>query len=358
MRMKNGSVVPSQPLTQRRMLQAGELLDPDGRLIERGYATAPIKRYNRAQIRTSALRVKEWDYYLICSDYAALALTISDNGYLGLDSISLMDFEQKSSRTYTRMSAFPMGRRGLPAESGLGTVRASGRKHELSFRVQGGQRHLYGHAYDFGPGKDPLLFDIVLDDMPGDSMVIATPFKRKPYHFYYNQKINCLPAQGRVIWGKKEYVFSPSAAFGLLDWGRGVWPYCNLWYWASLSGIVEGKRLGLNLGYGFGDTTAATENMILYDGIAHKLGEVVFEIPRVRRRTDYLGEWRIRDAQGRLDLRFLPILDRAARSSALILKTDQHQVFGRYHGSLTLDHGQRLELDGLTGFAEKVYMRY
>lgn len=350
--------MPQPPQLQRRMLQPGPLLDPDGRLIERGYATQPVKRYNRAQIRPSALRIKEWDYYLVTSDYAALALTISDNGYLGLDSVSLMDFEQRSSRTYTRMTAFPMGRRALPAESGLGTLRARGRQHELTFRVQGGQRHLYGHVYDFGPDKEPLLFDIVLQDLPGDSMVIATPFRRKPYHFYYNQKINCLPAEGRVIWGQKEYLFSPSAAFGVLDWGRGVWPWRNLWYWASLSGVVQGRRLGLNLGYGFGDTSAATENMILCDGVAHKLGEVIFEIPRKGRREDYLHEWRIRDRQGRLDLRFIPILDRAARSSALLIKTDQHQVFGRFFGSLRLDHGEQLHLDGLIGFAEKVYMRY
>lgn len=358
MPMENEGLTHPGAKMQHRMLQPGELLNLDGQLMERGYATALIKRYDRARIRAPKWRIKEWDYYLIASDYAALALTISDNGYIGLDSISIMDFDEKSQRTVSRMLAFPMGRRKLPADSGQGICRAQGKRYEITFRHDGERRHLYGHMYDFGPGQSPLLFDVILDPAQGDSMVIATPFRRRPRHFYYNQKINCLPAEGRVIFGEKEYLFSPASSFAVLDWGRGVWPYRNLWCWASASGIVEGRPLGLNLGYGFGDTSAATENMILYDGIAHKLADVRMEIPRQHGREDYLGTWRMQDSLGRLDLRFEPILDRAAHTSALIIKTDQHQVFGRYFGSLTLDNGRVLELNGMIGFAEKVFMRY
>lgn len=326
--------------------------------MEAGYATQLIKRYDRRRVKAPAWRIKEWDYYLIASDYAALALTVSDNGYLGLDSVSIIDFEEKSERTVDRMQLFPMGRKGLPSHSAEGVVRARGKGYELTFRCDGAQRHLYGHIYDFGPEKTPLLFDVILTEHSGDSMVIATPFRRKPRHFYYNQKINCLPADGRVIYGDREYLFSPASSFAVLDWGRGVWPWVNTWYWASASGIVQGQLFGMNLGYGFGDTSAATENMLFYGGVAHKLGEVLFEIPGSKRRPDFLRPWRVRDTQGRMDLTFEPILDRAAKNSALVVKTDQHQVFGRFSGPVTLDSGQVLSLNGLIGFAEKVYMRF
>ena len=39
--------------------------------------------------------LKEWDYYLVSNGRFALALTIADNGYMGLDSISLLDLEEK-----------------------------------------------------------------------------------------------------------------------------------------------------------------------------------------------------------------------------------------------------------------------
>lgn len=355
--MKNDVELHSSPKLQRRMLQRGDLLNLDGRLMEAGWATRLIKRYDRALIKAPAWRIKEWDYYLIANDFYALALTVSDNGYLGLDSISLIDFEGKSERTVTRLVSFPMGKRNLPADSSLGVVRAQGKNYEITFRKTGNQRHLYGHMYDFGGERSPLLFDIILHDPDEDSMVIATPFE-KPRRFYYNQKINCMPAEGRCIYGGRDYIFSPATSFGVLDWGRGVWTYRNTWYWASASGYAEGLRFGMNLGYGFGDTSNATENMLFYDGRAHKLGDVVFHIPRRRRRYDYEKPWTIEDDRGRLTLDFEPVIDRAARINALIVSTDQHQVFGRFSGRAVLDDGRTLEIKDLTGFAERVKNRY
>lgn len=84
--------------------------------------------------------------------------------------------------------------------------------------------------------------------------------------------------------------FDPETATAVLDWGRGVWTYQNTWYWGSASGYVDGVPFGMNLGYGFGDTRAATENMLLYDGVAHKLDQVDFGIPKdAAGKDDLLG---------------------------------------------------------------------
>ena len=55
--------------------------------MEAGWSTQLIKRYDRAAVKAPAWRVKEWDYYLIGNDFFALALTVCDNSYMGLDSI-------------------------------------------------------------------------------------------------------------------------------------------------------------------------------------------------------------------------------------------------------------------------------
>ncbi len=89
-------------------------------------------------------------------------------------------------------------------------------------------------------------------------MVIATPFDHKK-RFYYNQKINLLKSSGKVTLG--EEIFDFNGAYGVLDWGRGAWTYHNIWYWSSLSGEQDGHKIGFNLGYGFGDTSNASENM-------------------------------------------------------------------------------------------------
>ena len=55
---------------------------------------------------------------------------------------------------------------------------------------------------------------------------------------------------------------------------------------------------------------------------------------------------------------FRPVLDRAARTSALVIETDQHQVFGKMSGKAVLDDGTVIELRDFMCFAEDVHNRY
>lgn len=115
---------------------------------------------------------------------------------------------------------------------------------------------------------EPIRMKIILDKEPEDSMVIATPFEKEKA-FYYNQKIIGMRARGVVEYKGRRHYLNPEDSFGLLDWGRGVWTYSNTWYWSAMHGWIDGKVFGFNLGYGFGDTSAASENMLFYDGHAH-----------------------------------------------------------------------------------------
>ena len=85
-------------------------------------------------------------------------------------------------------------------------------------------------------------------------------------------------ADVQVEYDGKIYRFDPSTDFGTLDWGRGVWTYDNIWRWGTCSTRLNGVPFGFNLGYGFSDRSSASENVIFYDGRAHKLQEVVFMI--------------------------------------------------------------------------------
>ena len=100
---------------QHEITTAGPLLDGSGNLREPGYAKRLLPIYRRADIKAPASRIKEWDYYLIANDHFAVALTIDDNGYMGLDSISFLHFDQRWERTKSPMRAFPMGRTGRRA---------------------------------------------------------------------------------------------------------------------------------------------------------------------------------------------------------------------------------------------------
>ena len=344
------------PYRSQHLLTEGPLLDANGHLVEAGYATNLCRRYDRSAVRAGKTRIKEWDYYLVTGDEMALALTIADNSYMGLDSVSLLWLGEKPhERTKSMMRFAPMGRTGLPADSARGDVQSAGKNYRLRFHNDGAERLLTAHLDDFQDGK-PLDAEIRLTAAPRETMVIATPFAGKPKHFYYNQKINCMRAEGSVTFDGRTYRFHPETAAAVLDWGRGVWTYRNTWYWSSLNAYLDGVPFGFNLGYGFGDTSAATENMLFYDGAAHKLEHVAFEIPRtIEGRDDFMKPCRIRDNDGRLDLIFEPVLDRASLTSAIVVKSDQHQVFGRFTGRAVLDDGTVLRPEGLMGFAEKVY---
>ena len=144
-------------------------------------------------------------------------------------------------------------------------------------------------------------------------MVIATPFD-KDKHFYYNQKINCMRAEGWFSFDGKKYEFnSENGALATLDWGRGVWTYDNTWYWGSGQMILEdGGRFGFNIGYGFGNTSAASENMLFYNGTSHKLADVSFNIPKSGEEYLYMRPWTFTSSDGRFEMTFEPIIDRQA----------------------------------------------
>ena len=338
-------------------LNEGPLLDAAGHLCEAGYATSLVKTYDRKAIRAGKSRIKEWDYYLIYNDSFGVALTIADNSYMGLVSASFLDFENRQETTVSPMFWLPFGRTGFPASSKEGDVHKTLKGASFSYTHENGKRHLVASIDSFADGL-PFACDLLLSDEPEDSMVIATPFPEKKTAFYYNQKIIGMRAEGEVLYCGKRYFFEPKKSFGLLDWGRGVWTYENTWYWGSASGIAQGRRVGFNVGYGFGDTSAASENMVFVDGVAHKLSQVTFNIPMKNGREDYLSPWTFTSDDGRFEMDFAPILDRAACTDAKLILSDQHQVFGRYSGRMILDDGSALEVKNLTGFAEKVHNKW
>lgn len=344
---------------QHEITESGPLLDKQGSPAQAGYARKLLPVYDRNAIRASKLHIKEWDYYFISNGSVGLALTISDNGYLGMMSASLLDFTGGVQTTKSVMVPFTMGKLKLPASSLEGQSIFKNKKCEFSFEVQKDQsRVLHCRMDDFKDGKS-LSADIRLRDVPEESMVIVVPFPKKKTAFYYNQKINCMRAEGTIDMGDTHYEFKASDSFGVLDWGRGVWTYDNTWYWSSASGLIDGKCFGFNLGYGFGDTSAATENMLFYEGRAHKLDQVRFAIPtNHQEQDDYMSAWTFSSSDGRFEARFEPLMDRADRISIGPLLSDQHQVFGKFNGKAVLDDGTEILMKDFFGFAEKVHNKW
>ena len=329
------------------------LLDDRGELREPGWSRSLVQKYRRAMIKAPKFRIKEWDYYLVTNDSFAAAFTISDDGYIGLQSVSLLVFgDEPWEHTETVLNAFPMGKLRLPEDSSFGTSKYSDARLQMSFEVKYRKRHISCHFDNFMDGKS-LDAEIILDQPPMDSMVIATPWPEK-HAFYYNQKINCMRASGHIEFDGTRYEFDPQTDFGTLDWGRGVWTYDNTWFWGSGNADVDGNSFGWNIGYGFGDTSAASENILFWNGTAHKLDDVVFNMPE----NGYMDTWTFSSSDGRFEMTFEPVIDRAACLDYKVIVSDQHQVFGRMSGTAILDDGTEVVIKDVMCFAEKVHNRY
>ena len=95
--------------------------------------------------------------------------------------------------------------------------------------------------------------------------------------------------------------------------------------------------------------------MIFVDGIAHKFDKITFNIPQTPDgKDDFMKPWTFTSSDGRFEMNFEPILDRAACTDLKVIISDQHQVFGKFTGTMILDDGSTVELKDFLGFAEKV----
>ncbi len=343
---------------QTELTQPGPLLDGAGRLTQVGWMRQPLLDCNLENARFYALRplqrfrLKRWDYYAVFSPRRFFSATIADLGYAGNLFIYTLDFA--TGDLHEEGLVIPLARGvTLPRNSGEGASHFEDGRNRLHFDVtpEGRRVQVNWPGYRSGQG---LQADFTLRCAPGhESLTIVIPIGAR--RFYYNRKINCMPADGYVQEGSVREVLRPTESAGSLDWGRGVWDYRSYWNWASASGFLpDGRTVGLNLGCGFGDLSAATENALVLNGRIHKLEQVRFDYTS----GDYMRPWKFTDMAGRLRLDFVPFKDRTARTNLGVIFSEVHQMFGRYSGEVTADDGEVLHLENLIGFAEEHQARW
>ena len=343
---------------QTEITNSGPLLRPDGNPSQVGWARQPLLDCNLESARFYALRplqrfrVKRWDYYGVFTPHRFFSATIADLGYAGNIFVYTLDFE--TGDLHEEGLVIPLGKGiELPRNSTEGDSHFENKRVKLDFNLHPDRRHLSVSWPDFHAGRG-IEAEIDLALPPGyESMNIVIPIGKK--RFYYNRKINCLPTSGIIRYGNTIMPLNPKTCLGSLDWGRGVWEYQSFWNWASASGFLpDGRTLGLNLGLGFGDLSAATENAFVLDNCIYKLDQVKFDYSS----GDYMKPWHFADNQGRLDLTFTPFKERLAKTSLGIIDSEVHQMFGHYNGHFTTETGDVILVQNLIGFAEEHHARW
>ena len=357
---QNNKEYPPRFKTQQQIEYKNNLenLHKNGTVNGEGWSRKAIWRYKRNYIKYYSIFIKEWDYYATyISDLKLwICMTISDLGYAGLYSISVIDLNINKYNQIEEIIPLPLGKINLP-ENSLDDhlINFEGKKLKITYEKKTNKRIIKARSENLILPNGKKGIDIILEmnqNEKGESINIQTTWNHNRQLFYLNEKINGLESKGKLIIEKEEIKFK-GPTFTVLDWGRGVWAYKGTWYWSSATGIVNNVKYGFNLGYGFSDRSPATENCIFYNEIIHKVDQIIFNIP-----NNIYHKWIIQSNDGKVNLFFYPKVNRMSRMNFIIIKSVQDQVFGVFEGVLKLDDGKEIFVKDLYGFAEKVYNRW
>ena len=291
-------------------------------------------------------RKKKWNYWAITSPDAIFSATIANADYLGLVGVSLLDLE---SQKVTEC--------GIATPLGIGCHMPQKANQSVAFKM-------LGLKVSFIEENGYTLIKVASINLKAELKVfmpvgyqtlnVVVPWSKRQFQF--TSKQTCLPVEGWVKAGDKTYDFNSFSSFGCLDFGRGVWPYLTTWNWANASGIENGHMIGFNFGGLWTDGTGANENGLILDGKLIKYcDDVVFHYDP----HDFMKPWTIQSVQTDLvDLLFTPFYERKANVNIIVLKSETHQLFGYFSGTIKTECGEVLVINHLLGWSEEFKGRW
>ena len=321
-----------------------QLLDRKGNLLSAGYARHMNFVYDKKKTKLPSLRLKEWDFYQVhFDDRYVLQLTLGHVSYAMQISAALLDLTTGQKREFGLLKRCTRAfKAAMPCNPEVANkISYESKNLQVLLETTDKYRTLCLTATDFYGIKAEITLMLTNVNKAKEKMVIATPFFKKR-RWYLNYKENCFVVNGRAR--IEDVCYDIKNGFGLLDWGRGVWPYKHSWVWGNGGTKVNGKHFGFNIGWGFGNTEAATENMFFYDNKAYKLGHV---------KEIAVGDnFRYVDDEGRFEFEVETLFDNHTRTRMLWVNNECHQRFGIWRGKVKLDDGRVIEVPPFTAFCE------
>ena len=325
---------------QHEITVPGPLLTDNGRLREAGWSPRQLLTYEAGRVADPA-RLRQWDFFTVLDDRQAVNVTIGDMGLLRVCSVGAVDFatgEVTQTMLVNEDVELSAGLEGMAVCKVDGVVvveqTTDGDGSDVRFDIADPL---------FGPPGAGTLTISRHSNMP--YLSLAMPFPGDPVGFFFEQKVPGMAAAGAIVLGDKTFTFDSATA--VMDWGRGVWPSKPMWHWAAGSGVVDGVPLSFNLGNGFGDDGAATENLVVYGDVPYKLGRVTWTYDA----SDPMKEWSFK-GDG-ISLVLTPIAQEIGGPDLGSRYLRVRKAFGRLSGTIELA-GVTVAVDGLLGVAEQV----
>jgi len=291
------------------------------------------------------LRKKKWNYWCTMSEECLFSVTISNLDYAGMVFIYFLDFKTQKFIEKTIMT--PFGNGCVMPDNVNETVIFKNSDMEVRLLNEQDGTHIVASCKDFDGCSMEADINVTMPD-GHETLNVVIPWNKKTFQFTSKQE--ALPSSGSLRVGERHYNFQSDSSFSCLDFGRGIWPHKISWNWANASGVVNGRRLGLNLGAKWTDNTGMNENAIVLDGKLTKISEdLAFECDV----KNYMNPWKIKScATDCVNLEFVPFYERVAKSNVFIIKSEVHQMVGHFSGYIKTADGEVIELDNFPGCAE------
>lgn len=303
-------------------------------------------------VRLSLLRLKQWQHFAIISPKHYLGMVVFDARFVGFSFIYHLDREKGSVVEHSRAGPPGSARVAESVWDGECRFEANGYSLRIQNRLEEGFHRLTFHAVS--RGKAPLSGEVFMreDVRRYKPLVAVSPFS--PQRPLYTHK-NLAPAEGRVNLGGTLIELKPQTDVCLIDEHKAFYPYRSFWRWATFGGYTEdGGLVGINLCHNLiAPDEEYNENCLWADGELQLLGPARFGFSEAMP----LQPWFIKTLDGRVDLEFLPIGERAQRMGLGPVYSDFHQPFGIFRGRVMSDQGP-IRVDGMFGLCESHLSRY
>lgn len=341
----------SKMINEPELTKTVNLCEQDGSLNKDaiGWSRYPLHRCN---LKGHWLRKKRWNYWCVTNERYLFSVTLSNVDYMGLPFVYILDFESGEFAEKTILS--PFGKGCKLGEITSDPAQYQGKDLQISMVSEGMKVHIQVSCQDLG-GKG-LEADLwVTNPENHESLNVVIPWSKK--RFQFTSKQNTLPTEGTIRWGEETINFESQTAFACLDLGRGIWPFSCFWNWSSFSARLEdGRTVGVNMGAGWTDGTGMNENGLCIDGHLVKLSE---DITFLYDTGNFKAPWQIKTSiTDRVDLVFTPFFERVAKTDALIIRSEVHQMIGRFAGTIRGDEGEDIKIEGAIGWAEDHHARW
>lgn len=311
------------------------------------------------------MRLKQWHYASIATPRFFVGAVVFDAGYVGVGFAYVVDRATGESREWSKTVPLARGIQVAATSTG-GTTRFKAADFgEIAFDNDPASGRRWLRLRLWRTRAVPYLdVDYEMVEAPAAVEPVIAVGEPEPGRWLYTHKAYGLPAAGTIECGEWRETTAMGEALAGLDWNRGYRLTETYWNWAAAAGRDRaGRTLGFTMTshvpppgsrYPRPERDTADDSAMWLAGRVHDLSDLRFEYDPAR----ILEPWRIRDRDGRVDLRFQPIGERVADLDLRLVVSRFHQPYGRFEGTLSAPGGDRFELADVFGVVEEHFARW